>query len=115
MYFESIATIQLENITKHSAKENYFNSLLCQLAKNDIVQAKQSFEKYKELDYTFEGSPLGKLFEKIIKDVENINSNDLSLHLKEFDSYSRLDNIRVSLLLKIKQIINQSEIGENLL
>jgi len=115
IYYELIATNHLEKITKQSAKENYFNSLLCQLAKNDIVQAKQSYEKYIELDYTFEGSPLGKLFEKILRDVENINSNDLSLHLKEYDSYSRLDNVRVPLLLKIKQNINQSEIGENLL
>jgi hypothetical protein len=50
------------NLMKFSAKGYFLQAMLCILARGDIVAAESQFERFKELDYTFEGArrPCGR-------------------------------------------------------
>ncbi len=54
--FEQVGSDNLaSNLMKFSAKSNFFNAVICVLARKDIVAAESALNKYKEMDYTFGG------------------------------------------------------------
>lgn len=54
--FEQVGSDCLSsNLMKFSAKGNFFNAVICTLARGDIVAAEGSLNKYKDMDYTFGG------------------------------------------------------------
>ena len=54
--FEQVGSDNLSsNLLKFSAKGNFFNAVICTLARGDIVAAENSLNKYKDMDYTFGG------------------------------------------------------------
>jgi alpha-soluble NSF attachment protein len=101
-YYEDLGLAQASTPLKFSIKENYFNACLCYLANSDVVSARDAYNKYIELDYTFVNSPLGKLALEIIIDVENMDVDSFTTHVSEYDRISKLDSLRVSLLLRTK-------------
>jgi alpha-soluble NSF attachment protein len=55
--FEQVGTENLNsNLMKFSAKSNFFNAVICTLARGDIVAADANLNKYKDMDYTFGGA-----------------------------------------------------------
>jgi tetratricopeptide (TPR) repeat protein len=55
--FEQVGSDNLaSNLLKFSAKSNFFNAVICTLARGDIVAADTSLNKYKDMDYTFGGA-----------------------------------------------------------
>ena len=48
-------------------------------------------DRYKEMDYTFGSSRECKLLEDLTNDVENMNVDDFTEHVFDYDSISPLD------------------------
>jgi len=100
--YEKVAHASIDNnLLKWSVKDYLFRAGLCHLAL-DVEGARRALERYKDLDITFatsrEGGLLGELLEAIDgQDVEKFTSA-----VVEFDSISKLDPWKTTMLLRIK-------------
>ena len=53
---------------------------------------RQQLDRYKEMDYTFGSSRECKLLDDLTNDVENMNVDDFTEHVFEYDSISPLED-----------------------
>ena len=66
--FERVGTESLNsNLLKFGAKSAFFNSVICTLARGDVVSGERDLERFKELDYTFPGCRECKLLEDVVQ------------------------------------------------
>lgn len=65
--------------------------LIREIMIQDIVAMRQVLDRYKEMDYTFGSSRECKLLEDLTNDVENMNVDDFTEHVFDYDSISPLD------------------------
>lgn len=108
--FENVARTSLENnLLKWGVKEYFLKSILCQLASDDTVSAKKALEKYQEWDVSFSSQRECKFLEEIIGAVENLDVDAFTQAVVEYDSISKLDQWKTSILLKIKKAIKTDE------
>lgn len=108
--YESVAKNALgNNMLRYGAREHLLRAGLCRLCLADIVGAQRAVEKYGELDPTFASSREGKLLENVVAAVDEGNVEDFTNHVYEFDSLSKLDEWKTSILLKIKNSIKADE------
>mmetsp|Transcript_4081 Transcript_4081/g.7156 ORF Transcript_4081/g.7156 Transcript_4081/m.7156 type:complete len:289 (+) Transcript_4081:79-945(+) len=101
--FEQCAETALNNnLLKWSAKEYLLKAGLCVLALNDMDAAKRAVQRYKTMDMSFDGSRECKLLEDIIGSFDEVDEQQFTDVVYEFDQITKLDAWKTSLLLKIK-------------
>jgi len=94
------------NLLKYNAKTYFLQAVLCHLANNDSVAARQSLEKYEGLDYTFGDSREGKFANQLIECVESMDPEALGTACFEYDRISKLDPWKTSMLVRVKRSID---------
>jgi len=108
--YEKVAKNSLDNnLLKWSVKEYFLKAGLCHLCRGDVVSAKRALENYQEMDVTFSSQRECKFLLQILDAVENYNVEAFTQAVVEFDSISKLDQWKTSILLKIKNSINSEE------
>lgn len=108
--FNKVADRSLDNgLLKWSVKEYYLNAGLCYLANNDLVGCQLALDSFKDKDPSFHLQRECDFLEKLVKAVEQYNSESLTEAVNQFDCISPLDPWRVSLLLKIKRMLQKEE------
>jgi len=108
--YEQIAAGSVDNnLLKWSVKDYLFRAGLCHLAKGDIVSAERALERYQDLDASFSSQRECKFLLDIIAAHKSFDVDAFTAAVVEFDSISKLDNWKTSLLLKIKKSIVQEE------
>eukprot|EP01024_Parvocaulis_polyphysoides_P016591 TRINITY_DN17392_c0_g3_i1.p1 TRINITY_DN17392_c0_g3~~TRINITY_DN17392_c0_g3_i1.p1 ORF type:complete len:303 (-),score=59.07 TRINITY_DN17392_c0_g3_i1:638-1546(-) len=117
--FEEVGKKYTENnLLKYGARDVLLNAGLCILARGDLDAAEKAFEKYKDWDVQLEGSRQGSLMEDILSAVKANSISEFENTVQEFDSMSRLEGVRLKLLLDIKNKLGsiadggQPDIGE---
>ena len=106
--YESVAAHCLEsNLLKSNARGHFLNAGFCALCTKDGVRVEQSIEKYKNMDVAFEGSRECDLLEALTQDYNDLNAEDFSTHLYDYDNISKLDKFRIHLLVKIQDDIKK--------
>jgi len=108
--FEKVAEQHLANkLLKFGAKEILLKAGLCRLALGDDIGARRAFDKYCSQDPSFMDSREGKLLSDIIKSKEECDIEGFTTTVFNFDSMTKLDPWKTSLLLRVKNMIRAVE------
>lgn len=111
--YEDVARASAENnLLKYSAKGYLLNAGICQLCLGDMVSVRNAIEKYKDIDISFGGNRECKLLEDLAEAVEAGDVEKFQDHLAEFDSLTRLDPWKTSLLLRVKKKVESGAFAE---
>lgn len=85
------------------------NASLCNLARDDIVAAQRNIANYLEQDAYFAAHRDGKFVCTLLDAILQNNLVSFNQAIVEYDAITRLDPVRVTLLLHIKKILNPEE------
>jgi len=111
--FENAASSSLDNnLLKYSAKGYLLNAGICLLCMGDPVEAQMGIEKYEDMDVSFADSRECKLLRSLTQAMEEGDSQAFTDAVAEYDSLSRLDAWKTSMLLRCKKIVSAREAGE---
>ena len=106
--FEDVARASLNNnLLKYSAKGYFLQAGICRLCWNDPIGVLNACERYEENDPAFSGSRERELLVGCAKAAENGDQDEFSNVVAEFDSMSRLDGWKTTMLLKAKKRIEK--------
>jgi len=110
--YEQVGKASLDNnLLKWSVKEYFLKAGLCHLCASDLVSAKRALEKYQEMDCTFTSQRECKLLLDLIKAYENYDAEAFTAAVVEYDSVSKLDQWKTTILLRIKNSISNEDTG----
>lgn len=108
--FEDVARDALgNNLLKFGAREYLLKAGLCRLCMGDSVGAQRAVEKYGEMDGTFTQAREGKLLSDIIAAVDDGDVEAFTNVVYDYDSMSKLDEWKTSILLTIKKSVRDVE------
>lgn len=108
--FEAVAQAALNNnLLKYGAREHLLRAGLCRLCISDMVGAQRAVETYSSMDPSFPSSREGRLLQDILESVEQGDAEAFTNHVFEYDSVSKLDEWKTTILLKIKKDIKAAE------
>ncbi|XP_062213700.1 alpha-soluble NSF attachment protein-like [Phragmites australis] len=112
--FEEIARKSISNnLIKYSVRGILLNAGICQLCRGDPVAINNSMEHYQDIDPTFSGTRECKLLKDL---AASMDEGDVAMStdaIKEFDSMTRLDPWKTTLLLKAKNELKKKEEKED--
>lgn len=108
--YEQVARASLNNnLTRWSLKEYFLKSGLCHIAAQDLVAAERAVSQYMEWEPSFVGTRECLLLQDVLQCVKDSDAEQLSAKLFEYDQFSKLDNWKATILLKIKNNIANAE------
>ncbi|RWR78999.1 alpha-soluble NSF attachment protein [Cinnamomum micranthum f. kanehirae] len=112
--FEEIARQSMNNnLLKYSVKGILLNAGICQLCRGDVVAITNSLERYQELDPTFSGTREYKFLADLAASMDEEDAETFTNTIKEFDSMTRLDAWKTTLLLRVKNALKAKEEEED--
>lgn len=102
MYERVVTKTQHNSLLKWSNRDHLFCASLCRLVLNNL-----SMDKYEDmlLHTSFKNSREGKFLVELISAIENNDIDMFTEAVREFDSITKLDSWKVSILSKIKNQI----------
>lgn len=107
--FEDIAKAAVESrLLKYGAREHLLRAGLCRCMEDEIA-AQRAVERYVEIDGSFTGSREEELLRKIVAAVGEGDVEAFTNAVYTYDSISKLDDWKTSVLLKIKNAIRDAE------
>ncbi|URE43216.1 alpha-soluble NSF attachment protein [Musa troglodytarum] len=108
--YEAIAHHSINNtLLKYGVKGILLNAGICQLCKNDVVAVTNALDRYQELDPTFSGTREYKLLADLADSMDEGDVVKFTSALQEYDSMTRLDPWKTTLLLRVKNAIKAKE------
>ncbi|CCJ29730.1 unnamed protein product [Pneumocystis jirovecii] len=106
--FEEVARKSINNnLTKWSVKDYFLKAGICHFNSGDMIAARRALEHYIDLDLTFQSTREYKLLEDILHAIESGDSDLFTEKVREYDQLSKLDKWKTTLLLRIKNSINE--------
>ncbi|KAJ8328116.1 vesicular-fusion protein S17, variant 2 [Batrachochytrium dendrobatidis] len=109
--FERVASKSLDNnLTKWSVREYLFKAGICTICIGDSVRTHSTFDRYKGLDASFAETRECKLLEDLLKALDDGDVEEFQAHIAGFDRLSKLDEWKISLLLRVKKTLEQDEV-----
>ena len=81
------------------------------MCRNDPVAVNNALERYQEMDPTFTGTRECKFLEELALATEEGDVQQFTNAVAEFDSLSRLDSFKTTILLAAKKIVASREGG----
>jgi alpha-soluble NSF attachment protein len=107
---ESVAKSSLNNnLMRWSVKDYFLKAGICHLAAGDQVATRRALQQYVELDGSFANTRENLLLNDLVGCVEEGDQEGFSDKLYQFDQLSKLDKWKTTLLLKIKNGIQNQE------
>lgn len=101
--FDALGRSSLQsNLGKFNAKKWFTYSILCCLAREDLVKAQKLLGEYASLDYTLVGTREHDLLEALCQAVESNDEEAIATAAAEYDRVKRLDPWTTKLLLAVK-------------
>ncbi|XP_035829991.1 alpha-soluble NSF attachment protein [Helianthus annuus] len=112
--YEDIAKQALNNnLLKYGVRGHLLNAGICQLCKGDVVAITNALEKYEDLDPTFSGSREYKLLSALAASIDEEDVEKFTDAIKEFDSITKLDAWKTTLLLRVKEMLKAKEMEDD--
>lgn len=106
--FEKVATSAVSNnLMKWSVKDYFLKAGLCHLAVGDMVATNRALEKYRDMDPTFPSTREHQLLVDLSEAVEAGDQEVFADKLYQYDQMSKLDKWKTTILLKIKNGIEE--------
>ncbi len=107
---ETVAKSSLNNnLMRWSVKDYFLKAGICHLAAGDQVATKRALQQYAELDGSFASTRENMLLSDLVGCVEEGDQEAFSDKLFQFDSMSKLDKWKTTLLLRVKNTIEKEE------
>lgn len=101
--YEEVAKHSMNNnLLKYSVKGYLLNAGLCQICGSDDVKVENAIQNYQDLDPTFSGTRECKFLQDLAAAIVEGDTDKFTDVVKEFDSMSRLDQWKTTLLLRAK-------------
>ncbi|KAK9804908.1 hypothetical protein WJX72_011368 [[Myrmecia] bisecta] len=111
--YEDIARTSVENnLLKFSAKGYLLCAGICQLATLNDIAISTALERYQDIDIAFQGSREEKLLRELAEAVEAADVQKFTDAIAEFDSMTRLDPWKTTILLRVKKGMAAKEDAE---
>jgi len=107
--YEQVAAASMDGLTKWSVKDYLFKSALCHFCSGDLVAAKRALDKYSDMDPSFTATREHKLLQEITKAMEEFDIEAFTNAVADFDSVSKLDTWKTTMLLRIKNSIKEED------
>lgn len=95
------------NLMKYSVKDYLLKSGICLLAVGDVVATNRAFEKYRDLDPSFPSTREHQLLVDLLATVEAGDQEAFADKLFQYDQMSKLDKWKTTILLRIKNAIEE--------
>ncbi|XP_075484343.1 alpha-soluble NSF attachment protein-like [Primulina tabacum] len=112
--YEDIGRQSLNNnLLKYGVKGHLLNAGICQLCKGDVVAINNALERYQDLDPTFSGTREYRLLADLAAALDEEDAEKFTGAIKEFDSMTRLDAWKTTLLLRVKEALKAKELEED--
>jgi alpha-soluble NSF attachment protein len=106
--FEKVATSSVSNnLMKWSVKDYFLKSGMCLLAVGDMVATNRALEKYREMDPTFPSTREHQLLVDLSEAVEAGDQEAFADKLFQYDQMSKLDKWKTTILLRVKNAIEE--------
>ncbi|KAJ9198360.1 hypothetical protein DTO166G4_2146 [Paecilomyces variotii] len=99
------------NLMKWSVKDYFLKAGICHLASGDLVATNRALESYRDIDPTFASTREHQLLVDLTQAVEQGDQEAFTDKLFQYDQLSKLDKWKTTLLLRIKN--NIEEVGED--
>jgi len=108
--FEMVAKSSLDhNLMKWSVKDYFLKAGICYLAAGDQIQTRKKLDEFRDLDNSFGQTREYMLLTDLAQCVEEGDPDAFADKLFQFDSLSKLDKWKTTLLLRVKNSIEQAE------
>ena len=92
---------------KWSVKEYLLKAGICHLASADMVATTRALESYRDLDPSFSQTREHQLLVDLAEAVEEGDQEKFADKLFQFDQMSKLDKWKTTLLLRVKEGIEE--------
>ncbi|KAF4315310.1 hypothetical protein BBO99_00007717 [Phytophthora kernoviae] len=114
--YESIAKTSMEsNLLKFNAKNHLLNAGICALATKDMVLVQMKWDEFQDIDYTFADSREGKFLQGMNQSYEAYNGDAFADAVFQFDTISKIEPWKITLLLRIKEgIVGEVDVAQDL-
>jgi alpha-soluble NSF attachment protein len=110
--FERVAAGSIDNtLLKYSVKDHFMHAALCHMCTGEIHTAKRALERYQEMDVTFSSTRECEFLKNIMLAFEEGDVDAFTGHVIDFDSISKLNNWKTTMLLRIKKLIKDESGG----
>lgn len=112
--FEAVARQSMDNnLLRYSVKGYLLNAGICHICGCDPVAIINALEKYQEMDPAFTNSRECKLLTELAASIEEEDVEKFTDAIKEFDSMTRLDQWKTTLLLRAKNTLKAKEFEDD--
>lgn len=106
--YERIAKSSINNnLMKWSVKEYLLKAGICHLCTNDMVATNRALESYRDLDPSFSQTREHQLLTDLAEACEEGDQEKFADKLFQFDQMSKLDKWKTTLLLRVKEGIEE--------
>lgn len=106
--YERVAKSSINNnLMKWSVKEYLLKAGICHLCTNDTVATNRALESYRDLDPAFSQTREHQLLVDLAESIEEGDQEKFADKLFQFDQMSKLDKWKTTLLLRIKESIEE--------
>jgi alpha-soluble NSF attachment protein len=95
------------NLMKWSVKDYFLKAGICHLATTDMVATSRALESYRELDPSFPSTREHQLLVDLAEAVEQGDQEMFADKLFQFDQMSKLDKWKTTILLRVKNGIEE--------
>lgn len=92
---------------KWSVKEYLLKAGMCHLATNDMVACQRAMESYRDLDPAFSQTREHQLLIDLSEAVTEGDQEKFADKLFQFDQMSKLDKWKTTILLRVKESIEE--------
>ncbi|OGM41414.1 vesicular-fusion protein sec17, partial [Aspergillus bombycis] len=107
-HYERIGRSSISNnLMKWSVKDYFLKGGICHLATNDLVATNRALENYRDIDNTFASTREHQLLIDLVQTIEQGDQEAFADKLFQFDQLSKLDKWKTTLLLRIKNNIEE--------
>jgi len=107
--FEKVSASSVSNnLMKWSVKDYFLKAGLCHLAVGDMVATNRAVEKYRDMDPTFPSTREHQLLVDLAEQVEAGDQEAFAEKLFLYDQMSKLDKWKTTILLRIKNAIEET-------
>jgi alpha-soluble NSF attachment protein len=107
IYEEAAKADSSDNVRRYNIKEQLLCAGLIRLAMNDLVGTRKQFDTYLSLDSMFGSSREFKFLSALLQSLEDQDLDAFGSAVDEFERINRLDDWKVSILYKAKQLIEE--------
>lgn len=108
--YEDVARACVDNnLLKYSAKGHLLCAGICQLCSADLHTIRDAIERYRDIDLNFDNSRECNFLTTLVDAMDEGDLDSFTNAVAEFDSLTRLDAWKTSLLVRVKRKISSRE------